>query len=389
MPKLGVLWGRNHSIKRACIFLLVTAAFLEIGLRFLLPENSPGLLFQMERVADFQALPWAEPWNREHDELRRTFQPYELYRLEEHKGELINVSPDGYRLTKNASAVSRAKIGIFGGSTLWGSFARDEHTIASELSLALNQTRPMDSAEVGNFGEVGFVFSQDLHRAIRLRYSGGPSRNDFPQTLIFFGGVNDALAAISNFVHGIDTPAGLPWENQKYRDLFRLGDTGEVAWSDFLWKFKTVRTFVNVFDLHLFHKWRAKGQQRPLRQEDYLRISDEVSEKYVHIMVSVNELLKNLELRVIFVLQPILAHKADKTSGEKQVFDKNIEWQNYLKLTFDKIRAEALQERHKAKFVDLSALFANTKQLMFYDAIHYSEEGNKVIGERLADALLR
>src|SRR6185369_4951231 len=85
------------------------------------------------------------------------------WRRQPFAGRFINIDERGVRRTwKSANATAAARrVFLFGGSTMWGTGARDDHTIASELARDLEE-RGFGDVEVTNFGEGGYVSMQDL-----------------------------------------------------------------------------------------------------------------------------------------------------------------------------------------------------------------------------------
>jgi len=119
--------------------------------------------FERKWAESFQGEPWAKEYAAEfRASTQMEWRPYVLWRRRPFSGRLINVDESGLRRTWNpaGSEVGAARIFAFGGSTLWGNGARDEHTIPSYVSRLLNDAgRPV---RVTNFGELGFVSSQNL-----------------------------------------------------------------------------------------------------------------------------------------------------------------------------------------------------------------------------------
>ncbi len=73
---------------------------------------------------------------------------------------------------------------MFGGSTLWGTGVKDEHTIPSFLQSFLGK-----DYDVYNYGETGYVSMQELNYLLHMLAKG-----NIPEAVIFYdGGVSFLL----------------------------------------------------------------------------------------------------------------------------------------------------------------------------------------------------
>ncbi|MBI4404686.1 MAG: hypothetical protein HY537_11020 [Deltaproteobacteria bacterium] len=380
---------RRH--KRLLILLGLTFVYLEVMLRLIPWEKKTRELFVMDRTEEVKATEWYNQWENDHSHLRRTYQAYEIYHLQPFNGIHINIHPDGYRHTWNGAPRERQspiRIGIFGGSTIWGSHARDYFTVPSYVSKSLHSRLSNTPVQVVNYAEIGFVLSQELHRALRLSYSERALDKPLPRIMVFVDGVNDVLSALTNFTHGVGKPAGLPWEYEKYEYLFKLGKTGEIGLSDIFKKVKTVRAGINVAQ----HVGLAKKDSKNLFIEpttaDFERLSSEVAKTYIELIKAGSQMLSGLGVASVFILQPIMVEKALLSEDERRVFRLNQYWQGYLKEAYRKIREHAKDLPSNVTFYDWGALFAEDNETRYNDILHYSESGNEKIGDRLAGLLV-
>jgi lysophospholipase L1-like esterase len=122
-------------------------------------------------------------------------------RAKAYRGRYINVDSLRHRVTPqpSAPAVPAARVFFFGGSTLWGSFLRDDHTIPAEASRRLQALAgPGARIEVTNFGETGHVFTQGmLELMLQLR------AGNRPDVVVFYDGINDTFSALQNGEAGL------------------------------------------------------------------------------------------------------------------------------------------------------------------------------------------
>jgi lysophospholipase L1-like esterase len=159
---------------------------------------------------------WFETFNREYDATRpQRWQSY-LYwgRRPNFHGTYVNIDSAGHRVTPQprTPAEPAARVFFFGGSTMWGTAQRDDHTIAAEAARRLQTLAPGSRVEVTNFGESGYVSSQELIDLILALRSG-----QRPDVVVFYDGINDVGTTVQ-----FGMP-GLPQNENKRIAEFDLG----------------------------------------------------------------------------------------------------------------------------------------------------------------------
>jgi len=127
--------------------------------------------------------------------------PYVYWRSEPYSSTNVNVDQNGLRRTVQARVTggqSSHEIRIFamGGSTMWGSGARDSWTIPSILSRLLAEQGMR--ARITNYGQDGYVSTQEVI-ALLLELQ----RRNIPDLVIFYDGVNDVNAMFQNAKAGV------------------------------------------------------------------------------------------------------------------------------------------------------------------------------------------
>ena len=82
--------------------------------------------------------PWFPEFAREFGECSTlAWRPYVYFRrADAYRGRYVNVDSQRHRVTPQP-ATPVARVFFFGGSTMWGSFLRDDHTIAAEAARRL------------------------------------------------------------------------------------------------------------------------------------------------------------------------------------------------------------------------------------------------------------
>jgi len=141
-------------------------------------------------------------------------------RAQAYRGRYVNIDSLRHRVTPQPStpAIPAARVFFFGGSTLWGSFLRDDHTIPAEASRRLQAlVGPGGRVEVTNFGETGHVFTQGmLELMLQLR------AGNRPDVVVFYDGINDTFSVLQN------GEAGVGQNEANRKNEFALGR--RLAW---------------------------------------------------------------------------------------------------------------------------------------------------------------
>ncbi|HKY93791.1 MAG TPA: SGNH/GDSL hydrolase family protein [Kiloniellales bacterium] len=161
--------------------LLIAVIVLEFYVRW---EDTKASNVGQRRAAtpNYAGAAWAEQHFREVDALRTTFFSFVEWRRELFEGETVNVvGPYHERLTPPADGAKGGAVFFFGGSTMWGTGARDQETIPSYYGRIAG--RP-----ARNFGESGYVAHQSLEMLLWLLQEG-----ERPDAVVFYEGVNDVM----------------------------------------------------------------------------------------------------------------------------------------------------------------------------------------------------
>jgi len=181
------------------------ALVLLFGLELLATSLERWLMVQaagkeLEQYAELVGEPDAE-WPREALEAtyarKSQWEPYVYWRSEPYAGSVVNVDEQGLRRTVHPPPTGEAdeaevvRVFAFGGSTMWGSGARDQWTIPSVLARLLAEAGIR--ARVTNFGQTGYVSTQEVIALLRLLHEG-----DVPDVVVFYDGVNDVNAAFQH-----------------------------------------------------------------------------------------------------------------------------------------------------------------------------------------------
>ncbi len=154
---------------------------------------------------------WADEYFKESRQCRTQYIPYIGWSRVEYSGKYVNIDENGLRYTWNSknSSNDTVKIYFFGGSTTWGTGARDNYTIPSLVSKYLFENNI--NAEVTNYGETGFQNTQEMiFLMMELR------RDNKPDIVIFYDGVNDVYSAYQHKKAGLPQHGAVLASKNKY-----------------------------------------------------------------------------------------------------------------------------------------------------------------------------
>ena len=162
----------------------------------------------------YRGQPWFPGLVREFDaSLQMEWAPYVYWRRRPMVGEYVNVDSAGVRRTVQPRPTSATRRGIFflGGSTMWGTGQRDAWTIPSIVAESL-AARNITDVELTNYGETGYVSSQELIQLeMALRKGARPS------VVVFYDGINDVASSAQS------RECGLPQNESRREFEFALG----------------------------------------------------------------------------------------------------------------------------------------------------------------------
>ena len=132
------------------------------------------------RLINYANVTWAQQHYREFNGLKSDYKSFIGWRRKPFQGETITiVGPYAQRLTINDGGDKSEKVYFFGGSTMWGTGARDDGTIPSQFAAATGHWSE-------NFGETAYTAHQGLMLLVQLLQDGHR-----PNVVVFYDGVND------------------------------------------------------------------------------------------------------------------------------------------------------------------------------------------------------
>ncbi|MEP6571451.1 MAG: SGNH/GDSL hydrolase family protein [Gemmatimonadota bacterium] len=323
---------------------------------------------------------WFPTYNSEfQSSLMMRWSPYVYWQRQAFAGQFINVDSTGFRRTIQAAPVGAnpRRVWFFGGSTLWGTWQRDSHTIPSLVSAGLSQ-RGITNVEVRNFGETGYVFTQEVLRLVLELQAG-----ERPDVVVFYDGANDLAASTMSPSCGIAQNE----ERRAFEFAFgRLLTSGRP---------REFRDFGRLFILRARNQINdmlvGNGLAQP-RRLDTGPLATGVVRCYARTAGLVEALSREYGFRALYFWQPMPATSPKPaTVFEQPELDTLVHdgLREHIR-SLDRIASAAIDSAmtpiaHE-RFHNLSALFTGDTATVWMDFIgHITERANGVVVGRMID----
>jgi hypothetical protein len=318
-------------------------------------------------------------------EIRATstaWRPFVYYRRRPFLGRHVTVDSLGRRRTVQAHApgVPTRDVFVFGGSPMWGSGLPDSATIPSRLAAEL-RTRGVSDAAITNFGETGYVFTQEaIELLLQLRAGARPA------VVVFYDGFNDIDAALTNGYAGATKT-----ERERARDF----ETGRAV---FWWRVDLgteARAFLKMAEI-------AAGRLQIVRRfqpdaalpGEALRdsLADDIVRTYLATVELVEALARHYGFVPLYAWMPIFdpvekwLSPWERTIGDE--VERSAAGREFLELRRLTCRqvTPAMEASVPGRFVNFSPLFAHDSLTVYVDALsHTTEAAGRMVAATLAD----
>lgn len=364
----GISRGRNLMalLGFTVVALLLLIVMTALSSRLL---SSSGIYERLRGALDYRPLEFIDDgsapssrqfWAEQSTVLVRWL-PYSYWTVAPFDGAYINVDQSGRRQTPSYTEDPAApSIYFFGGSTIWGLGSRDAYTIPAQVAqLLAEQDYP---AQVQSYAQTGYVSWQDL-----LLFQAQLALDNAPDLAVFYQGFNDVYAAY------LQDGAGLTLrENLRVNDveLGRLVRSGQPALLPF-------DADISAYDWSLV----TSGEATP----------GAIADRWLANRRLIRAAAREHDVRVLFVWQPALFAKAERTDGEQRILD-DVERQQAgfadLYRAVVGIVREGMANDNDDDTVFLTDAFSDVSDAVFFDRVHITEIGNGLVAESLVDPIL-
>lgn len=319
---------------------------------------------------------WAQEYIREFaDSQRSEWHPYVYWRRRPYSGKYINIDTAGIRRTWNSTSPPPSKprrVFMFGGSTVWGTGARDEFTVPSFVSKKLTNQLAA-GVRVTNFAESGYVSTQEVI-ALLLELQ----RGNVPDIVVFYDGINDIWSAFQSGV------AGIPQNEDNRVTEFNL--RRRLNWRE---------GFVNRLALYRMSRWGVGsfgGARGGSPAGEHLRttepLANAVIDVYLRNVSIVESLARRFGFQAVFFWQPTVFTKSRLSARERRWAGRSERRLGRGAEPFFgevyKVFHERMSTGKMANVYDLSGVFGEDDGTIFIDEYHVSEAGNEKIAEAIA-----
>lgn len=378
-------------------FWLLFLLAMDTGFRVILKLTDSGGTKQAPEIEDYriESAPYRDASYDVaafYSELRsarvEAYTPYVVWRSRPFDGDYIDIDAEGNRSTyHNSRASDAAKIWLFGGSVTWGLGAPDRETISSHLAQYLNDELQID-AVVRNLGEIGFVNTQEIVLLLRELQLGRR-----PDIVVFLDGVNDAPAAVlwpefdgnhMNFSSIRDRFEGREKQAPSpVLSLLRRSGTWRMA--DALRKNLGVTSTRQEIPPYTIPDDPAEAARR----------GERAGEVWLANRRFVDALGAHYGFTPFYLLQPSLkVGSKQRDSSEVAVLAEEMEndakrvgMQSFAAMqTFVRRHLDAL-DRRDPRTVDLTDLFSEVSEPLYFDYVHVAHDGNRLLAKGIANSL--
>ena len=300
------------------------------------------------------------------------------------KSLIYSVNSDGFRTREfGLKKTNETRVGFLGGSTAWGSWVRDDETIAAYLEKEMNH---VDKGEgntlVYNLGIEAVGISTEVKFATALL-----PKAKFDQ-LIFYHGVNDLPSQY------------LMWKADK-RVLRKHGtnddETDDPSTSQLVVRAGyTKKLLAKLIDFEVVQTLKyliAKAElssyinaEREIPTDIFQDLVVAGANRYLRSYRDATELCERNKLRCDFFIQPFIGHKVHLTPEEKRILSYvNKKTPDYVRF-YDAV-ADVLLKKDFANIHDLRESIREITTDAFADPVHMTKEGHHAVAQAMFEIL--
>ena len=382
---------QKKKIKLTYIMIFLMFIFIESGLQIanlvisaVKPQKINNPLFNNDPdykdprlfLSPYKDKPWAEQMWHEFHQIKRSYRPFLMWDREEFHGQYVNVDPERKRKTWEPDKYDidkPAEIFFFGGSTAWGTGARDNFTIPSLLSKKLNEERSI--YKVSNYGEYAYTFQQNVMELILLLKDGKR-----PKYVIFYEGHNDIYCSYQ---------AGKAGATSNESILRQKFNNQNPTFSSYV---KSIINYISdkCLTIKLVNQIASRNTAAnevaaKYTDEQMVRLAKDISEDLLSSMQLVNELARTYSFVPILALQPSLFTEINATDEELEAGNKFKD--SPVTNLFQEVLLN-INSSNKNNIIDINQCLSKRNTSVYLDSCHLSEEGNQIVTEEILQKII-
>jgi hypothetical protein len=309
--------------------------------------------------------------------VRVDWKPYVEWWQRPYRGAFLTLDKRGLRPTPGEREAGEDVVRIlcFGGSTMMGMGARDDHTIAAVLARRL--TEAGESVAITNYGQLGHNSTQETITLMQLLKAG-----EGIDIAVFYDGVNEMACAEQS------GRADAMFDEARRREEFNLlfserrGDLLLAALMALVPR--TLRRLRRLTGMALRHP--ASVPPADLSRIDLEALAHDVIAVYCANLRVLRALAYAYGFTPLFFWQPVITTKDHKTADEERSSRDHIRDPDSRARLWNAIIAERRccpELTEAADTIDLSALFDACSEPVYIDLYHLSEAGNAAVAEAM------
>ncbi len=380
MPMPQPLTKRRKILYSVVTFFIIVVA-LELGLHAIdfvatrVKQKSPG---QGPFRGLYQGQKWAPDLARESDKPHRDqiYHQYLTWISKPAKGKFVNIDRETGRKTWNPPDLPKdaAAVFVFGGSAAWGQGARDDYTIASQLSRLLNARKPR--FRVHNFGEPAFTFTQGVLYLITLLRQGHR-----PNFVIFYDGFNDVYGAYQSGKAGTlhNVERNRTKLEKKPRHLYWQDVKEWLAENIYLYN-----KVINKIYAHFHPQKRYREAGASLSDQELKTLAAGVVHYYAQSLDLLDHLAKAYGFKYVSFWQPALFTETKVLPQEFKV-DERLGDRKFG--TIYRFTNQYLDRQTLRHFHNIADTVSTRPRACYLDLVHMTEEGYGMVAERIYQVL--
>jgi lysophospholipase L1-like esterase len=388
--------GRGWLVKAAHVAAMI---WVQIGVALLLlwvVSAAAGAVVKRIRHAHdvipspeeaYHGQPWTHEYFRSLNRVHMRWYPYAYWKAKPMHSRYLNIDADGNRVTwrPNQSGANRPVVRLFmmGGSTLWGTGVRDDHTLASLLAKHF-AANPGYDLEITNLGQIGYVTTQEVILLYELL-----RRGQRPDVVTFYDGVNEAFTGYQNGMAGLTqseffraqefSMLSSSWGRKNlYRAALRMAlmNTGLAD----LIKHLSGKDDPNLLP-HQIQPFAMLSYLAPAQDfEGTEAVERDVVDIYLFNVRMARTLGQEFKFQSLFYWQPTVFSKNRLAPFERRLLPGDPMRAEFFKGTYKRLAAAAADNG----IIDLSGILNNRTQDDFIDPYHLNEAANEIIAARMA-----
>lgn len=357
--------GRLQKVARgtalAVASTVVGFALLELGARWLLPSASP-----LERIYPADAVRRPQPYTMfggaPHGQL--TIPPGNPERLNElgYRGaEPTAHKPDG-----------EVRVFVVGGSTVF----EGDPSLPALLEESLHE-RDHSGVRCFNYGVLSSVSGQELARVVF------EVADHQPDLVVMFNGANDLTSPVQ-----YDPRPGYPYNFliEENNPLLRRDVSSYPTWTLFAYGSHLLRILFPGYFAERF-----AGLESLREDAGYLTPEwrDQIAQGYVVNLVKTQRVAQAFGADFLAVFQPLVFFKEILGPREQEIAAPLEGFGNMARdLRFrTRLALDEARRRNGLAMQDLSGVFDGVEDDVFYDFVHVTEEGKRILAEAMAEEI--